>query len=153
MKKLNRKGFTLIEMLVVIAIIAILVAIIIPIVSSSTTKAAAAANAANMRSLKSEITTSFVSNGGTFDDSKDLALGSDKKTVTLKTDGNIEYPEMKAVGDVVGSGDAGNTGSSDTKNNWLIEYDGNEFEITYGGKTIAWFADVAASGDTNSQVG
>lgn len=153
MKKLNRKGFTLIEMLVVIAIIAILVAIIIPIVSSSTTKAAAAANAANMRSLKSEITTSFVSNGGTFDDSKDLALGSDKKTVTLKTDGNIEYPEMKAVGDVVGNGDAGDTGSSDTKNNWLIEYDGNEFKITYGGKNIAWFADVATSGDTDSQAG
>ena len=39
MKKMNKKGFTLIEMLAVIAIIAVLVAIIVPAVGSSTTKA------------------------------------------------------------------------------------------------------------------
>ncbi|MCQ2463557.1 MAG: prepilin-type N-terminal cleavage/methylation domain-containing protein, partial [Clostridia bacterium] len=52
----NKKGFTLIEMLVVIAIIAILVAIIIPTVSSSTTKAKAATDASNLRSAKAAIT-------------------------------------------------------------------------------------------------
>ena len=36
MNKMNKKGFTLIEMLVVIAIIAVLVAIIVPTVSNST---------------------------------------------------------------------------------------------------------------------
>ena len=46
----NKKGFTLIEMLVVIAIIAVLVSIIIPTVTSATTKAEAAADAANLRS-------------------------------------------------------------------------------------------------------
>ena len=55
MIKMNKKGFTLIEMLVVIAIIAILVAIIIPAVSSSTDRAAAAADAANLRSAKAVI--------------------------------------------------------------------------------------------------
>lgn len=50
-KRLNKKGFTLIEMLVVIAIIAVLVAIIIPVVVSSTDKAEAAADAANLRSV------------------------------------------------------------------------------------------------------
>ena len=50
MKK-NRKGFTLIEMLVVIAIIAILVAIIIPTVSNATLRAKAATDAANLRSV------------------------------------------------------------------------------------------------------
>ena len=50
MKKMNKKGFTLIEMLVVIAIIAILVAIIIPTVSSATIKAKEAADVANIRS-------------------------------------------------------------------------------------------------------
>lgn len=51
MKKENKKGFTLIEMLVVIAIIAVLVAIIIPTVTSATTKANAATDAANLRSI------------------------------------------------------------------------------------------------------
>ena len=50
--KMNKKGFTLIEMLVVIAIIAILVAIIVPTVTSATTKAKAATDAANLRSAK-----------------------------------------------------------------------------------------------------
>ncbi len=47
----NKKGFTLIEMLVVIAIIAVLVAIIIPTVMSSTDKAAASTDAANLRNV------------------------------------------------------------------------------------------------------
>lgn len=51
MKKMNKKGFTLIEMLVVIAIIAILVAIVIPTVSNATEKAKQATDVANVRSL------------------------------------------------------------------------------------------------------
>ena len=54
MKKMNKKGFTLIEMLVVIAIIAILVAIVVPTVSNSTLKAKAATDAANLRSVQAE---------------------------------------------------------------------------------------------------
>lgn len=50
----NKKGFTLIEMLVVVAIIAVLAAIAIPTVTSSTTKAKAAADAANLRSAMAE---------------------------------------------------------------------------------------------------
>ena len=51
MKKMNKKGFTLIEILVVIAIIAILVAIIIPTVSNATEKAKEATDVSNIRSL------------------------------------------------------------------------------------------------------
>ena len=51
----NKKGFTLIEMLVVIAIIAVLVSIIIPTVSSATDKAKAATDAANLRAVYSEL--------------------------------------------------------------------------------------------------
>lgn len=47
----DKRGFTLIEMLVVIAIIAVLVSIIIPVVGTSTKKASAAADAANLRSI------------------------------------------------------------------------------------------------------
>ena len=53
-KRLDKKGFTLIEMLVVIAIIAVLVAIIIPVTNTATAKANAAADAANLRSVMGE---------------------------------------------------------------------------------------------------
>jgi len=65
MNKFNKKGFTLIEMLVVIAIIAVLVSIVIPTVSSSTAKAQAATNAANLRSLKAELTTAMLTTDST----------------------------------------------------------------------------------------
>ena len=45
----NKKGFTLMEMLIVVAIIAILVAIAIPTFSSALSKAKAATDAANIR--------------------------------------------------------------------------------------------------------
>ena len=61
-KRLDKKGFTLIEMLVVIAIIAVLVAIIIPVVVSSTDKAEAAADAANLRSVLGEANTLLMTN-------------------------------------------------------------------------------------------
>jgi type IV pilus assembly protein PilA len=53
-KTSSARGFTLVEMLVVIAIIAVLVAIIIPTVTSATKRAKAAADAANLRSAIGE---------------------------------------------------------------------------------------------------
>lgn len=47
--KKNEKGFTLMEMLIVVAIIAVLVAIAIPTFNSSLNKAKAATDAANIR--------------------------------------------------------------------------------------------------------
>lgn len=63
MKKMNKKGFTLIEMLVVIAIIAVLVSIVIPVVGNSTEKAKEAADAANIRSAIAKVTTKALSDG------------------------------------------------------------------------------------------
>lgn len=51
----DKKGFTLIEMLIVIAIIAVLVSVVIPVVSNSTVKAKAATDAANLRAVYSEL--------------------------------------------------------------------------------------------------
>ena len=56
----TRKGFTLIEMLVVIAIIAVLVSITIPAVSGAVLKANAAANAANLRAVQSAVQNDFM---------------------------------------------------------------------------------------------
>ena len=54
-KLLNKKGFTLMEMLIVVAIIVILVAISIPTFSSSLDKANAATDAANLRAAKAVV--------------------------------------------------------------------------------------------------
>lgn len=53
----NKKGFTLIEMLVVIAIIAVLISIAIPVITYSTNRAAAATNAANLRGVYGKLNT------------------------------------------------------------------------------------------------
>ena len=69
----NNKGFTLIEMLVVIAIIAVLVSIVVPTVKKSTEKAAATADAANLRTIMGELNTVVATSGKmTADNAKDI---------------------------------------------------------------------------------
>ena len=52
LKKLqSKKGFTLMEMLIVVAIIAVLVAIAIPVFNGALTKSKEAADVANVRDL------------------------------------------------------------------------------------------------------
>ncbi len=55
MKKLNKKGFTLAELLIVVAIIAVLTAIAIPVFKGAVDKAAVAADAANIRAAYAEL--------------------------------------------------------------------------------------------------
>ena len=83
--KMNKKGFTLIEMLVVIAVIAVLVSIVIPTVTSATNKAKLATDAANIRSAIASVTTEALANG-TAPTSVDVKLKSDGKFTDLGTD-------------------------------------------------------------------
>ena len=53
-KKINKKGFTLAELLIVVAIIGVLVAISIPIFTSQLEKSREAVDEANLRSLYAE---------------------------------------------------------------------------------------------------
>lgn len=69
MKQIKR-GFTLIEMLVVIAVIAILVSIAVPVVLGSTDRAGAATNAANLRSVEGELISMMLLNPDAFGDWK-----------------------------------------------------------------------------------
>lgn len=52
-KKLNKKGFTLAELLIVVAIIAVLIAIAVPIFTNSLEKSRYAVHSSNGRALKS----------------------------------------------------------------------------------------------------
>lgn len=118
MNKFNKKGFTLIEMLVVIAIIAVLVSIIIPIVGNSTAKARAATDAANLRSVKAELTIMALNNG------LDVA-----ETATAVPAG-ISAPESKQQDGVTPT----------------YTFDGTNIEVYYGEKTIEVLAEEAEGG-------
>ena len=55
MKKNNKKGFTLVELVIVVAVMAILVAVAIPTIGSITGKATAAVYDSNCRTIESVI--------------------------------------------------------------------------------------------------
>ena len=57
LKKRGNKGFTLMEMLIVVAIIAVLIAIAIPVFTNQLENSREATDAANIRSAYSEVTT------------------------------------------------------------------------------------------------
>lgn len=65
MKKRNQKGFTLMEMLIVVAIVAILVAISIPVFTSQLENAREATDAANVRAAKAIAVATYLSDGTT----------------------------------------------------------------------------------------
>lgn len=98
MKKFNKKGFTLIEMLVVIGIIAALVAIVIPTVTNSTEQAKEAADAASLRSLITEVTMKGVSSG---EDATATYTLTQNDTWTTVTDIGGKTPPTGSAGTVV----------------------------------------------------
>ena len=61
--KKNKKGFTLMEMLIVVAIIAVLVAIAIPVLSNNLHKAKVAADWANLRSYYAVLQADYIQTG------------------------------------------------------------------------------------------
>lgn len=126
MKKLtNKKGFTLIEMLVVIAIIAILVAIIIPTVTSATTKANAATDAANLRSAKAAITIGVLD--GTYSSTTKPSASDLGIPEYAKSDSTGKTDQFKVE---ITDATSGNTGAT--------------VKVYYGTNDIDHYADIAA---------
>ena len=127
MNKMNKKGFTLIEMLVVIAIIAILVSIIVPVVSNSTEKAAAATNAANLRSAAASIAIEYMEG--------DLVVDASTKVITGY---DSAVPEMEEVTGITGG-------------DFTVVLDDGEIVCSFGTDgTIANYADIAEDGKLGS---
>ncbi len=63
MKKNNRKGFTLAELLIVVAIIAVLTAIAIPVFTTQLEKSREATDISNVRSAYAEAMAEYMANG------------------------------------------------------------------------------------------
>ena len=63
MMKMNKKGFTLAELLIVVAIIAVLVAIAIPVFNAQLEKSRESVDIANVRSAYAEVVAEYLANG------------------------------------------------------------------------------------------
>ena len=113
-KKLkNKKGFTLMEMLIVVAIIVILLAIAIPSFNNSLHKARTAADEANVRSYFAEVLVKNMTNdGNSFD-----------KPGT----GDTVKARMESLGYTLQAQDAAVTETGDTV---------DTYQITYTNKTV-----------------
>lgn len=96
LKKLqNKKGFTLMEMLIVVAIIAVLVAIAIPVFNGALTKSKEAADVANVRATYAEWQTAMLTENTKAPADKEAFLKgpTDNDTLTLN------YPDKLTVAD------------------------------------------------------
>ena len=81
--KKDNKGFTLMEMLIVVAIIAILIAIMIPVFNAQLEKSREAADAANIRSAYAEVMVCAIDGEESGDVTKDATTGAFKAVVEL----------------------------------------------------------------------
>lgn len=91
LKKMNKKGFTLAELLIVVAIIAVLVAISIPIFSAQLEKAKEATDMANIRSAYAEVVAAYLGDSQKHEASVDLK----SKNNDYVSDENAEIAGVK----------------------------------------------------------
>ena len=95
-KKLNKKGFTLAELLIVVAIIGVLVAVSIPIFTSQLEKARYATNLANCRSAKAAAVSAVLS-GDTEDGKAPVATTTYYVTLTCSSGATTKLSTTSAT--------------------------------------------------------
>ena len=89
MKKNNKKGFTLAELLIVVAIIAVLVAIAIPVFTTQLERSREATDLSNIRAAYAEAVADYLATGASAE--KTATVSSVKQTVSGWT---IEDPNL-----------------------------------------------------------
>lgn len=115
LKKLNnKKGFTLMEMLIVVAIIAVLVAVAIPTFSSALNKAKVGTDTANIRSGYASVMVEIMAGNAAKDD-----------TYTLNDDGSVKKG-------------TGGTYTTKGKADAAIEIGGNTVAVWDSGETVTY---------------
>ena len=126
-KKLkSKKGFTLMEMLIVVSIIVILLAIAIPSFNNSLHKARTAADEANVRSYFAEVLVENMTNDG--------------NTFTRPGTGKDVKERMESLGYTLQAQDAAVAETGDTV---------DTYQITYTNKTVKDGDSFVVGGDRN----
>ena len=115
MKKLNKKGFTLAELLIVVAIIAVMAAIAIPIFTAQLGKAQAATDEANIRSGYANASANLLTTS--------TATG---KVWYLNNDGTVS----ETSGTYKTKGTSGNLGQDANVGGTVIKWEANK-SVTY----------------------
>lgn len=99
MKKLKeQRGFTLVEMLIVVAIIAVLVAVSIPVVNSSLNKAKQATDDANMRSAQAAAVLHYYNE---INDPNSTAMFEPDNTTGTEDNANYCYASTGGTGSIL----------------------------------------------------
>jgi len=125
MKSMKRKGFTLVELLIVIVIIGILAGAMMMLMGSSTDKAEATKIISDLRTMKGAVLQFYADNSGYPTAASDLSPYVDKdlsgSDYALVTSGDSPY-----VGKVVPSNGAGEKLAETVSNDNLIIYIGTD---------------------------
>ena len=121
--KNNKKGFTLMEMLIVVAIIAVLVAIAIPVLTGALEKSREAADAANIRSAYAECSVAALTGekgNCTEVTSSDVVTGYSKTVDATQTQADWQNAEIKRIAEKeTGSGD-GEIAAKTKGSSWTV---------------------------------
>lgn len=126
LKKMNKKGFTLAELLIVVAIIGVLVAISIPIFTAQLKKARLATNQANARAAYAAVMAELIT--------EDKSSGSATYDVAgAKLEGT--------AGSLIGTASAGDI--TEAIQNWTVDTPDDDLGLSTATK---WYVNIASDG-------
>lgn len=133
--KNNKKGFTLMEMLIVVAIIAVLVAIAIPVLTGTLEKAREATDAANLRSAYAEVLVCALeettANGVTYDATNKVY------SKEVKCSQQVDGWQNTTIVDIGGVTVDDDFPSLPGGNAWIVKYTTTTGAVTFEEKTPA----------------